>query len=149
MRRPTRTPLLRRLPGSVTEHPFEFAVALAAVISGLAYLLTDHAPSSIAGLLDPGFQRAWDLYLIVGGGLIVAGLLVRNDEHPLAGIRLERLGLVALGVGSLVYAGAVIATVGTLGLFSALTYGLYGLACYLRLRQLERYRTTYEVVSHD
>lgn len=133
-------------PGHVHEHPFEFAVAFAAVISGLAQLITDNPPSSISMLLNPSFQRAWSLYLLVGGLLIVLGILARNDLHPLAGIRTERLGLVLLAPGALVYCGAVLSSVGLGGLFVALTYGLYAFACYLRLRQIDRYVATLEVV---
>lgn len=125
---------------AILEYPFEVLIAIAAVLGSIGSLASA-PPASIQNLLTPPFQVLWNAYLLVGGFLIMSGLFLRSDRRPVGGIRLEKSGLFAVGLGSLVYAMALLLA-DTISFYAFFTLLGLGIACFLRIAQVNRYVNT-------
>jgi hypothetical protein len=80
--------------------PFETFIGLIAFVQGMAYAFGATTPTTVSRTLPHWFLIIWGLYLIVGGGLILLGLL--------NGRRLLPPGLFLLAGGLIVYSIAVV-----------------------------------------
>lgn len=99
-------------PVSVTtgRHPYEVAVHAAAVACGLALAVTDRLPRSAAEAMPDPVQALWVVLLIASGTIAITGAFWRGPA-PTA-LRVEMAGVLLLGVGTSMYAIALVAISG-------------------------------------
>lgn len=127
-------------------NPFEAYLLIACLIQGLAVLTRQAKPTSIEGALSPFLLLLWAALLTLGGVLALAGLFWPGD--PFTGVEVKRVGLVAVGFGTLAY-GVALTTLGAPGIVVALSNLGFAAACAVRcwqigrrLRELRRRLTT-------
>lgn len=114
-------------------NPFEAYLLLAAEIQGVTVLLGLAQPGSVRQALPALAVYAWAAILAFGGGAALVGLFWPGD--PFTGVEIKRVGLVACGGGSLVYALSA-AILGPPGLAVAIYNALFAFACIVRARQV-------------
>lgn len=90
----------------------EAFVAFLCALSSLAYLGGAPEPRSVDVLLPSWLLFVWGLYLLLGGVLTLAGLIIGRR-------RTEKAGLLLLAGSATVYALAVLFNAGWAGLFPA------------------------------
>lgn len=117
------------------KHPHEVALLLVCLLSGIAGLIAPaHASSSLLGQLPELWLYAWNVVLIVGSALAVAGVFTQG----MVGHLVERAGLFVLLT---VLTGYGVALFGIAGLratfFALMCLGVAG-ANYVRIRQINR-----------
>jgi len=122
---PANPKLLRYIPKSVLQNPFELLLGIMCTFSGVPYLLGNRPNSKIEANIPPLLIRLWGFNLAVGGIFLIWGL-VRNSSL------VERAGLSMLGPTAYAYAVMLIAYVGYPSLFSACLIIAFGTACLLR-----------------
>lgn len=132
-------------------NPFELFVLGFSLIVGMPLLWGAPTPGSTTALLGEDLARVWASILV--GGCLVALVGVwwtwwawlgrwLDSFVPRAGTGLltEQVGLVAVGVGDLIYAVAVItADAGGRSGIGAAIVGGFGLACWLRAGLIHRW----------
>jgi hypothetical protein len=119
--------LARRLPPLLLEEPWALFIKGACVLSGASYLAQLGTAGSIQQLLPRPVVLLWNVDLLLGGALGLAGLLNRERRR-----RVEVAGLLLLGASTAVYAIAIVAVAGRRGIVPALLVGSFGAAAYLR-----------------
>lgn len=141
---------MRPRPLDSGRNPFELFLLGLGLLSGLPLLLGAPAPKSTAELLSPLLVHAWAAILV--GGTITALLGVwwtalgflrrwrpRFRFQATTGLLIEQLGLVSVGVGTLIYGVGIIATgVTGRGYATGIVFA-YGLACFWRAVQIQRW----------
>jgi hypothetical protein len=113
--------------------PFEQFFLALGLVSGVPLLFGAPPPKSIAELLSPLLVHVWALFLVFGCMTALIGVwwTERTD--------VEALGLVSVGVGSLIYAIGIIYTA-LPGAGLAVGYVIaYGGACFWRADQIRRF----------
>lgn len=132
-------------------HPFELFVLFLGLVVGSPLLWGAPTPGSTTELLGPVWARAWAWILVTGCLVALMGVwwtwwswlsrwLFRLDLRTSTGLLIEQVGLVAVGVGTLIYAVGVVTADGETGRFipAGLVAGL-GLACWWRAGQIQRW----------
>jgi uncharacterized membrane protein len=117
--------VLRHLPASVLREPFALWLALVCMLSAVLQFAGLSEPGSIARLLPVVVIKAWNVELLVGGALTLAGILANRP-------RVLILGLQPLGLAALAYAVTVVYVAGWRGVFAALIMAAFGLACFVK-----------------
>lgn len=108
------------MPGSATHgtyahdlgrrHPFEVAMLAAATVVGFSRILAPHPTSgSLEKALPPHLVTGWYLLLMIGS---VVGLLGVSWKTPVAGLLIERSGMIFLSSAGLIYTIALISSGG-------------------------------------
>jgi hypothetical protein len=112
--------------------PFEQFFLGLGLVAGLPLLFGAPPPRSVAQLLSPTLVHVWAAFLVFGCITALVGVWwVRRLD-------VEQLGLVSVGVGSLIY-GIGLITSGLPGSGVAVGYVLaYGAACFWRALQIQR-----------
>jgi len=117
--------LARQLPPILLEEPWALFIKTACILSGVTYLFQLGSPSAISRLLPPFVVALWNVDLLLGGALGLAGLIRRIRRWEVAGLCL-------LGASTVVYATVILAVAGRRGIVAALLIGSFGVAAYLR-----------------
>lgn len=108
-------------------------VLMLCVVSGVPLVFANATPGSIESQLDKFWVVVWGILLTLGALTTLIGTFKMDVD----GIILEQVGSVAVGGATLIYAGAILATVGLAGSVPAgITLG-FGLACFWRWGQLQ------------
>lgn len=99
MKRPKREHLIERFvmatPPVVYTHPFEMAVAAASFLIGLTLIIGGVGAASSGLALAPHFAvKVWQIMMLIGGPMALAGLLWRGSAS--FGMAVERAGLIFL-----------------------------------------------------
>ena len=131
-------------------NPFELFVLGLGLVVGAPLLWGAPAPGTTAELLGPVWAHVWG-YILVGGCLTALtgvwwtwwrwlghrwpNVRPRYDT----GLLIERVGLVAVGVGTVIYAYGVIKNGGPGRLVPAALVGGFGLACWVRAGLIQRW----------
>lgn len=132
--------------------PFELFVLVLGLVVGWPLLLGAPTPGSTTELLGPVWARVWAWILVIGCLIALIGVwwtwwnrlqrwFPRISLRTSTGLLIEQVGLVAVGVGTLIYAiGVVSAAGGDTGRFvpAGLVAGL-GMACVWRAGQIQRW----------
>ena len=137
-------------------HPFELFVLFLGMVSGAPLLFGAPAPGTTTELLGPGLARVWG-WILVGGCLValigvwwtwwawLGRLWHRIHPAERDGLLIEQVGLVAVAVGTLIYAiGVILAdtppgTDAVARVIPAALVGALGLACVWRAGQIQRW----------
>jgi hypothetical protein len=136
---------VRRLDSA--RNPFELLLLVLGLVSGLPLLWGAPAPGSAAELLGPVLVHVWAYMLVLGCLTALAGVWWTwparwiHHLHPRAvtGLLIEQVGLVAVGVGTLVYGIGIVALDSQgRGLAAGISFG-YGLACFWRAGQIQHW----------
>ncbi|MEV1333760.1 hypothetical protein AB0J20_29775 [Micromonospora costi] len=93
--------------------PFEVATLLSAPVCGVLLILFDVRPASVTMTMPPPIQAGWELGLIVGGLMGLAGILWPGRLST--GLGVELASLLMLGAVAAMYALALIAVSGRQG----------------------------------
>lgn len=127
-------------------NPFELFLLGLGLLAGLPLLWGSPPPRSTEQLLSPFLVHVWAAFLV--GGCVVAlvgvwwrwlGWVFRSEAKHSTGLLLEQLGLVSVGVGTIIYGIGIIASgVPGSGLAVGLTFA-YGLACFVRTGRIQRW----------
>lgn len=123
-------------PLDSARHPFELFVLICGLVAGIPLILGNARPGSTAALLDPFLLSLWSWTLTVGCAVALVGVFWPG--RPETALLVEQIGLVAVGVGVVVFAYGVLASSAGPGRFvpAALTGG-FGLACWWRAVQIQ------------
>lgn len=128
----------RRLPPAdlpSSRHPFEIFMLVVCVVVGLPILFGNPPPPSVDALMPLWARIIWSV--LVAGGALTALIGVALPQR-LAGVFVEQVGLVAVGVGTVVYAlCSFVYNDIQLALPAAMILA-FGVACLWRWVQLER-----------
>ncbi|MFC0504210.1 hypothetical protein [Micromonospora costi] len=92
-------------------HPFEMAVLLAAVCSGVALVVTDRRPASVLAAMPATVQLLWEVGLIVAGVIGLIGVTWNGDLSTSMGV--EMIGIILLGTVTTMYAVALFVVSGS------------------------------------
>jgi hypothetical protein len=146
-RRPTEPPRPIR-PLDSSRNSFELYLLILGLVTGAPLLWGAPPPMSAAALLDPVQVKLWAVLLVGGCFVALIGVwwtwwawLARF--HPgirpslATGLLLEQVGLVAVAVGTIIFAYAIVA-VGGSPLVAGLVLG-FGLACATRAVRIRRW----------
>ena len=132
--------LLRRLPAGMLWHPFEWFMAGACILSGLASMFGSVESESLRALLPAPFLKAWGAALLVGALALMRGLTsiraVSADRYVVTRVPAYRLGLRLLGLAVAVYIAALIAYVGWAGVIASVVPAAFVAMCAVRLLSL-------------
>lgn len=121
-------------PGGL--HPYVIWLPFALAIIGLPLVFGGARPGSIAALLNPILVRFWGGFFLFGGPMTVVGLYWRNR---VTGMIIEQIGSVAVAIGALLYAGALLSVIPiTSSIVVVAVFGSLGGACIARWFQLRR-----------
>jgi hypothetical protein len=96
---------IMHLPLGALDRPIESFVALLCIVAGATQLLGIGEQQSVAATLPPFLVKAWSLWLLIGGVIVVASVW-RGDR------RTERSGLLLLGVTAFIYSLCALAFLG-------------------------------------
>lgn len=128
--------LMRSFTAPAARYPADpraLFVLVLCVVSGVPLIFANATPGSITAQLDDVWVVVWGLMLTVGALTTLIGTFKMSVD----GIILEQIGSVAVGGATIIYAGAIFATVGYAGSVPAgITLG-FGLACLWRWGQLQ------------
>lgn len=117
-------------------HPHEVVLCGMTAVAG-AFFLFAEGPASLTDRLPPWIIEVWAATLMICGGLVVVGFMLRDR---VAGVLLERAGLMGLTPAVAAYAVAVLALSGG-GAAIAAAWGLgIAVASILRVRQINAWR---------
>jgi hypothetical protein len=123
----------------IAERPMEFFIGFLCLLSGLPMAILGVAPDSATHYMPAYLIRLWGLGLTLGGGCVVAGILIRySKERFFIGLMVERSGYWPLITGTTVFSIVIIFRAGWDGLFPILTYVAFAVVCWLRQRQIYR-----------
>lgn len=115
--------IARKLPSVVLWQPWGLFVKVLCIFSGITAFFGP--PGSITQALPPTVVLLWNITLVGGASAGLYGLL-----RPLP--QVEVAGLIWLGTASIVYAVAIIASLGLPGFVAAGIVGAFGLAALVR-----------------
>lgn len=147
-------------PLDSARHPFELFVLFLGLVVGAPLLFGAPTPGSTTEALGPVLVRIW-AWLLVGGCLLALtgawwtwwAWLGRWMPHwrpsVLSGLLIEQVGLIATGVGTLVYTVGVFDAGGRRAAITAALLGGWGLACFWRARQIRRWVRATERAQND
>lgn len=135
-------------------NPFELFVLGFSLVVGFPLLWGAPTPGSTTELLGPGLARVWGVILVLGCLVALTGVwwtwwawagrwLSRFQPHVGTGLLTEQVGLVAVGVGDVIYAIAVVTSdaADSRSLVGAAIVGGFGGACWWRAYQIQRWVT--------
>lgn len=137
-------------PLDSARHPFEVFVLFLGLVTGLPLLWGAPVPGSTTELLGPALAHVWAWILVLGCLCALTGAWwtwwawlgrwwARIRPTPVAGLLIEQVGLVAVGVGTGIYAIGVIVAAGDEHVIPAGIVGAFGLACWWRVAQIQRW----------
>lgn len=132
--------LLKKIPAGFLWHPFEWFMAGACAIAGVASM-TGHVESdSLRALLPLVFLRLWGLALLIGSAALGSGLssirAVSADRYVITRVPAYRLGLRLLALAVVVYIGALVLYAGTAAVLASVTPAAFVAMCGVRLLSL-------------
>lgn len=120
-------------PEPSSRHPLIVFLVSLCVVSGITMIAADVAPDSIEAQLPHLGVIAWALALVVGGGMVLAGLILQAlAGRLLMGVLLEYVGIVTMGSAAILYSGAVFVATGVTGIFPAAIVLGFGVGCLYR-----------------
>lgn len=130
-------------------NPFEVFMLVVSIASGIPLVLGHIVPGSTAALLNPALLVVWAVILIVGSTITLAGAFWPGRRGDI-GLLVEQFGLVVVGVGVIVYtAGLLLAATGSGRWVAAGVAGAYGLACWYRAWQIQKWVRAVVRLSED
>lgn len=118
-----------------SRHPFELLLIILCVIGSPAIIWGSATPGSIQAALSSTEQDIWGGILMFGGVVSLAGVLWPKRTN---GLLMEQVGMVAIGVGMVMYCVAVGVTNGVTGLFASSLSGMIALACFIRWGMIQK-----------
>lgn len=126
-------------PEPSSAHPIVVFTMGLCLLSGVTISAGEARPGSIEATLPPIGVLLWGLCLVLGASLILGGLLLQKaNGRLLLGVLFEFVGMASMGVAAILYAAAVLAVVGTDGIFPiSITTG-FGVSCLYRGATLYR-----------
>jgi hypothetical protein len=127
---PANQKLLQYIPKAVLQHPFELLFAGMCVVSGAQHFLSDSPVNPLEALLPTSVTVVWNVFLIVGGTLVLFGA---GKSY----YYLERAGLSLLGPAAVVYAIVLGSYIGRTAYISIGILVAFGLACLVRIYTLK------------
>ena len=130
-------------------NPFELFVLGFSLVVGAPLLWGAPRPGSTTELLGPRLASVWGLILVFGCTVALAGVwwtwwawlgrwVASFKPRVGTGLLIEQVGLVAAGVGDVIYAIAV-AGAGPRGALAAAIVGGFGCACWWRAWLIQRW----------
>jgi len=129
---------IRRIPPAdlpSSRHPFEIFILVVCVAVGVPILFGNPPPPSVDALMPVWTRLVWAVLVAGGAATALIGIGLPNR---LAGVLVEQVGLVGVGVGTVVYSVCSF-------LYNDLDLALpasiimaFGVACLWRWLQLER-----------
>lgn len=123
-----------------SRHPFQIYMLMLCLVSGFPLILGKVQAESIEAQLPGWGATAWGLALVGGALVALIGIFMPNRVN---GLLIEGIGLVSVGAAAVIYAIAIIATVGFGGIVAAgITLG-FGLSCIVRWFQLNAVLATF------
>jgi len=132
----------RWLQGVMMEDQFKVFLAVLCALSGVPLLAGKYpAPTSLEASLPHLLIRLWGATLAFGGGLVIAGILIRHAKERrwfLEGLMIESAGLLPLGAAALVLAITAVFAVGVGATFGASIYVMFAAACCARTWAIRR-----------
>lgn len=105
------------------------------VANGIPLAFKGATPGTIAAQLDPPLVVIWGILLTFGALTTLVGTLKQNVN----GVIYEQIGSVAVGGAAVMYGGAIFASLQWRGSTPALFVLGFGLACFWRWGQLQRF----------
>lgn len=118
-----------------SRHPFQVWILAACLISGISTAVFDAGPATLRELLPVWAFWLWGAVLMMGGFF---GLLGAFWEDRITGLLMERLALIAISGGSMVYAVTVVSLAGKVGYTTAAYTMSVGIAGFWRVRHINR-----------
>lgn len=128
----------------LADQPLEAVAATCAFSSGVFQLL-EGSPGSVAetvGQSVPLLAVIWNLFLVIGGALILGTLYTRTEEDPLKNVVFMKSGLLLTGCGFLIYAICLGFTSGTGAWLATLLNALIAVGLFARIRIETRHAAT-------
>lgn len=131
---------IERMPERVkvlesSRHPFQIFTLWLCVAVGVPLLLGKVEANSINATMAPGARTIWASLLAGGAVIALLGMIWRNRA---TGLVIEQVGLVATGGATLVYAAAILASVGKGGAVATINLFSFGAAALWRWWQIQR-----------
>lgn len=117
-------------------HPFEVAMLVAAMISGIALLITDARPRSVTESMPTLVQAFWEVGLVVAGVVGLMGISWRGQMSTSLGV--ELFGIAVLGTVTTMYTIALYTVSGAAAIAAGAFVGAVALASWSRIWQITR-----------
>ncbi|ATO14698.1 hypothetical protein CO540_13375 [Micromonospora sp. WMMA2032] len=115
--------------------PFEVAVLLAALLSGLTLLATGNRPASVTAGMPTSVQAIWEVGLILAGVIGLTGVSMPGTRLA-ASLGVELCGVAALGTVTTMYAIALYAVSGSAAIAAGAFVASTALASWWRVAQI-------------
>jgi len=126
--------LLKRLPIGVRVYPLDLTFSVLGIPSGITSLI-GLAPSRALGVMPPVAEKAWAVILIVGCLAWAVGTLTTKEigrNVVITRIELMIFGLTLVSIASFVYAFAMIALNGLVGILPGVPLFTFAIGTYIR-----------------
>jgi hypothetical protein len=128
---------------ALSAHPWAVWVCALCLLNGIPLLLGAAPPDSIEATLPPWGRIAWGVVLTVGSAAVLAGMFWPGSDTD--ALLVELVGMLAVGVGCVVYASALLTLDGSPAPRSGVAIiGGFGVACLWRVWAAERTLRTME-----
>lgn len=124
-------------PRRPLDKPFEIFILAVCLVNGVAILVGGPRPASIQASLNLTLVLVWGWMLVVGSALALTGVFWRG--RLTTSYLIEQMGLIITGGATLIYALAVVQSVGVAGLFAAGISLAFAFACIFRTLVIHKY----------
>lgn len=123
-----------------SRHPFQIYMLLLCLFTGLPLLFGRYEPRSIEAQLPGWGVTLWGATLFFGALVALVGIFLPNRVN---GLLVEGIGLIATGVAAIIYAVAIIFTIGSAGVVASGIVVGFGISCVVRWFQLNTVLSTF------
>jgi len=127
---------LRPIQVSTGRHPFEVAVLLAATIAGAVLLFIGLSPRSVANEMHPTVQQLWQIELLAGGVIGLAGCFWTGTLY--SSLKVEAIGVFILATATSMYSVALATVGGSQAIVAGSFVASIALASWARVFQIVR-----------